>query len=82
MQSGIMALHADVFRARTAECFALAQNADDSTVKQAYLELMQGWRVLADEVDRLTSKPPIGMSPLIAAGPTKRYFKTNLPSRA
>jgi hypothetical protein len=50
-------LHSDLFRTAAAECFASAENADDSTVKQAYLELMQGWRVLADEADRLRSKP-------------------------
>jgi hypothetical protein len=52
-----VALHPDLLRTAVAECYAAAQNAEDSTIKQAYLELIQAWRVLADEADRLRSRP-------------------------
>ncbi len=67
-ESRTVALHADLFRTAAAECYAAAQNAQDSIIKQAYLELVQGWRVLADEADRLKSPPPARYEPLIAGG--------------
>ena len=47
---------AEFFRTGVAECYAAAQSVHDSTIKQAYLELAQGWQALADEVDRLSSQ--------------------------
>jgi hypothetical protein len=47
---------AKFFRTGAAECYAAAQAANDSAIKQAYLELAQGWRILTDEVERLISQ--------------------------
>jgi hypothetical protein len=47
---------AEFFRTGVAECFAAAQSARDPIIKQAYLELAQGWRALADEIERLRSQ--------------------------
>ena len=65
-ESGTVALHPDLSRTAAAECYAAAQNADDTAIKQAYLELMQGWRVLADEADRLKSRASARYEFLIA----------------
>ena len=53
-----MKLRADLFRASAAECTAAAQNVETSELKRAYLELTQGWRELADEIDRLDRNRP------------------------
>jgi hypothetical protein len=73
-------LHPHSFRTAAAECYATAQIAEDLTIKKAYLELMQGWRVLADEADRLKSRPCGRYQPVIA-GPARQYVKANPPSR-
>jgi hypothetical protein len=44
------------FRSGAAECHAAAETAKHPAIKQAYLELAQGWRVLADEIERLISQ--------------------------
>jgi len=45
-------LRADLFRASAAKCRANAEKVETSEVGQAYLELMQGWQELADEIER------------------------------
>ena len=46
----------EFFRAAIAECTAAAQSVHDATIRQAYLELAQGWQALADEIERLRSQ--------------------------
>jgi hypothetical protein len=46
----------EFFRAAIAECTAAAQSVHDSAIRQAYLELTQGWQALADEIERLRSQ--------------------------
>ena len=46
----------EFFRAAIAECTAAAQSVHDSAIRQAYLELAQGWRALADEIEHLRSQ--------------------------
>ncbi len=46
----------DFFRTGAAECHAAAQAAKNPAIKQAYLDLAQGWRLLADEIERLISQ--------------------------
>jgi hypothetical protein len=46
----------EFFRAGAAACRAAAQSVHDSTIKQAYLELAQGWQALADEIEHLGSQ--------------------------
>jgi hypothetical protein len=53
-----MKLRADLFRAIAAECYATAQKVKTLEVRQAYLELTQGWRELADEIERLDRNQP------------------------
>jgi len=53
-----MKLRADLFRAIAAECYAAAQKVKTLEVRQAYLELTQGWRELADEIERLDRNQP------------------------
>jgi hypothetical protein len=53
-----MELRADLFRASAAQCHASAQKVETSEVRRAYLELMQGWRELADEIERLDRRRP------------------------
>ena len=53
-----MQLRADLFRASAAECYATAQKIETLEVRQAYLELTQGWRELADEIERLDRNRP------------------------
>jgi hypothetical protein len=78
-----VAVHPDLFRASAAECHAAAQAAQDSTVRQTYLELMQAWRHLAEEADRLM-RPSAPFDPLIAfrvraSAPPERFSKRILP---
>jgi hypothetical protein len=40
------------FRVKAMECSFAAQGAKDLKTKQTYLELMRGWRELADEIER------------------------------
>jgi hypothetical protein len=63
-----VALHPHIFRTAAADCFAAAQTVEDLNIKYAYLELTQGWRVLADEADRLRSRPFDRHERLIASG--------------
>ncbi len=53
-----MELRADLFRASADECHAAAQKVETLEVRQAYLELTQGWRELADESERLCRNRP------------------------
>jgi len=53
-----MELRADLFRASAAQCHASAHKVETSEVRRAYLELMQGWRELADEIERLDRRRP------------------------
>jgi len=53
-----MQLRADLFRASAAECYATAQKIETLEVRRAYLELTQGWRELADEIERLDRNRP------------------------
>ena len=53
-----MKLRADLFRASADECHATAQKIKTLEVKRAYLELTQGWRELADEIERLDRNLP------------------------
>lgn len=53
-----MESRADLFRASAAQCYANAQKVETSEVRLAYLELMQGWRELADEIERLDRRRP------------------------
>jgi hypothetical protein len=46
----------EFFRAAVADCTAAAQSVHDSAIRQAYLELAQGWQALADEIGRLRSQ--------------------------
>jgi hypothetical protein len=46
----------DFFLAAAAECRAAAQSARDSAIKQAYLELAQGWHALADQMESFRSR--------------------------
>ena len=46
----------EFFRASIAECKAAAQAVHDSAIKQAYLELAQGWQALAEEIEHLRSQ--------------------------
>ena len=39
------------FRVRAMECVIAAQKAKDPEIREAYLELMRGWRELADEIE-------------------------------
>ena len=39
------------FRVRAMECHIAAQKAREPDTKEAYLELMRGWRELADEIE-------------------------------
>jgi hypothetical protein len=39
------------FRVRAIECQIAAQKAEYTEVKEAYWELMRGWRNLADEIE-------------------------------
>ncbi|HUC49977.1 MAG TPA: hypothetical protein VMA30_11370 [Xanthobacteraceae bacterium] len=55
-ENGMARSSAEFFRGRVAECDAAAQSAKDPIIKQAYLELAQGWRALADEIERLRSQ--------------------------
>ena len=34
------------------ECYVAAQKAKDPQAKQTFLELMRGWRELADQIER------------------------------
>jgi hypothetical protein len=47
---------AEFFRTGVAECYAAAQSVHDSKIKQAYLELAQGWQALADGIEHLGSQ--------------------------
>lgn len=40
------------FRVKALECYAAAQKTNDPATKEAYLELMQNWRDLANEIER------------------------------
>jgi hypothetical protein len=40
------------FRVRAMECHIAAQKAREPETKEAYLELMRGWRELADEIEQ------------------------------
>lgn len=40
------------FRVRAMECHVAAQKAREPDTKEAFLELMRGWRELADEIER------------------------------
>ena len=40
------------FRVRAMECYVKAQKARDSQAKDNFLELMRGWRELADQIVR------------------------------
>ncbi len=42
----------EVFRTRAVECQIAAQKATDPDVKETYLDLMRGWRDLADQIER------------------------------
>jgi len=53
-----MELRADLFRASVVECYATAQKVRTLEVRRAYLELTQGWRELADEIERLDRNRP------------------------
>jgi len=53
-----MELRVDLFRAIAAECYATAQKVKTLEVRLAYLELTQGWRELADEIERLDRNRP------------------------
>jgi hypothetical protein len=53
---GMVRSSAEFFRTAVAECDAAAQFAKDPIIKQAYLDLAQGWRALADEIERLRSQ--------------------------
>jgi hypothetical protein len=44
------------FRTGAADCCAAAQAARDPAIKQAYLELAHGWRILAEGVELLISQ--------------------------
>lgn len=78
-----VALHPDLFQTAAADCYAAAQNAEDLAIKQAYLELTQGWRALADEAVRLRSRPTVGMSLLLQAtiAPQRRLHEKVLQSK-
>jgi hypothetical protein len=39
------------FRVKAIECYIAAQNAKTPETKESYLELMRGWRELADEIE-------------------------------
>jgi|GEM_PF-5586921 hypothetical protein len=51
----MLVARSDFFRKHAAECYAAAQTAKDAAIKQAYLELAQGWRLLADQIDSFAS---------------------------
>jgi hypothetical protein len=53
-----MELRADLYRANAAKCHATAQKVGTVEVRRAYLELTQGWRELADEIERLDRQRP------------------------
>lgn len=40
------------FRVRAMECHVAAQKAREPDTKEAFLELMRGWRELADEIEQ------------------------------
>ena len=46
-----MTTRPELFRLRAMECEVAARNAKDPELKKAYLELMGGWRDLADQID-------------------------------
>jgi hypothetical protein len=46
-----MTLRPEQFRVRAIECQIAAQKAKHPEVKEAYWELMRGWRELADEIE-------------------------------
>jgi hypothetical protein len=52
----MLVARSDSFRKHAAECCAAAQTAKDSAIKQAYVELAQGWRLLADQIDSFASQ--------------------------
>jgi hypothetical protein len=45
-----MTLRPEMFRAKAVECQIASQKAKEPDVKESYLELMRGWRELADEI--------------------------------
>lgn len=53
-----MELRAELFRASAAQCHASAGKVQTSEVRRACLELMQGWKELADEIERLDRRRP------------------------
>lgn len=61
-----MKTRAELFRACASECCAGAQNAGDQNIRQAYLELMHGWRELADQVESFRSRAVAGAKPHVA----------------
>jgi hypothetical protein len=46
-----MTLRPELFRVKAVECQIAAQKVKEPGVKETYLELMRGWRELADEIE-------------------------------
>jgi hypothetical protein len=46
-----MTLRPELFRVKAVECQIGAQKVKEPGVKETYLELMRGWRELADEIE-------------------------------
>ena len=46
-----MTLRPELFRTKATECQVAAQKTKDLEVRQSYLELMRGWRELAEQIE-------------------------------
>ena len=46
-----MTLRPELFRAKATECQVAAQKAEDPEIREAYLDLMRGWRELAEQIE-------------------------------
>jgi hypothetical protein len=65
-EGGRVKTRAELFRACASECCAAAQNARDQNIRRAYLELMHGWRELADQLESFRSRAVAGAKPRVA----------------
>jgi hypothetical protein len=46
-----MTTRPELFRVKAVECQVAAQKAKTRDIKETYLDLMRGWRELADEIE-------------------------------
>lgn len=46
-----MTLRPELFRAKATECQVAARKTKDLAVRQSYMDLMRGWRELAEQID-------------------------------